>query len=82
MCRLRVCAGRRSTDGGELWGQCSLSTALPATEPPRISNSHNPQPKRSWSLADERFATVLLLGFVILAILFAVLIQYFIIEVQ
>ncbi|MCJ8733922.1 hypothetical protein PDJAM_G00229210 [Pangasius djambal] len=82
MCRLRVCAGRRSTDGGELWGQCSLSTALPATEPPRITSSHNPQPKRSWSLADERFATVLLLGFVILAILFAVLIQYFIIEVQ
>ncbi|KAK3535479.1 hypothetical protein QTP70_016899 [Hemibagrus guttatus] len=80
-CRLRVCAGRRSTDGGELWGQCSLSTAFPATKPPRVSSSHNPQPKRSWSLADERFATLLLLGFVILAILFAVLIQYFIIEV-
>ncbi|XP_053361693.1 fibronectin type-III domain-containing protein 3A-like isoform X2 [Clarias gariepinus] len=82
VCRLRVCAGRRSTDGGELWGQCSLSTPVPATEPPRISSPHNPQPRKSWSLADERFATVLLLGFVILAILFAVLIQYFIIEVQ
>ncbi|XP_046705382.1 fibronectin type-III domain-containing protein 3A-like isoform X1 [Silurus meridionalis] len=82
MCRLRVSAGRRSTDGGELWGQCSLSTALPVTEPPRISSSHSPRPKRSWSVADERFATILLLGFVILAILFAVVIQYFIIEVQ
>ncbi|XP_017579026.1 fibronectin type-III domain-containing protein 3A-like [Pygocentrus nattereri] len=82
-CRLRVYAGRRSQDGSELWGQCSLSTGLPATEPPRehrISSCHEPQPRRSWPLTDEPFATVLLLGFVVLAVLFAVLIQYFVIE--
>ncbi|XP_036425313.1 fibronectin type-III domain-containing protein 3A-like isoform X2 [Colossoma macropomum] len=82
-CRLRVYAGRRSQDGSELWGQCSLSTGLPTTELPRehrISSCHEPQPRRSWPLTDEPFATVLLLGFVILAVLFAVLIQYFVIE--
>ncbi|XP_062856456.1 fibronectin type-III domain-containing protein 3A-like [Trichomycterus rosablanca] len=85
MCRLRVCAGRRIQDGSEFWGQTSLSTALPTTEPsrePKSSNSHSLQLKKGWTLADEPFATVLLLGFVVLAILFAVLIQYFIIEVQ
>ncbi|KAL6480058.1 hypothetical protein MHYP_G00110910 [Metynnis hypsauchen] len=82
-CRLRVYAGRRSQDGSELWGQCSLSTGLPATEPPRehrISSCHDPQLRRSWPLTDEPFATVLLLSFVVLAVLFAVLIQYFVIE--
>ncbi|KAI4886925.1 hypothetical protein NFI96_030443 [Prochilodus magdalenae] len=82
-CRLRVYAGRRGQDGSELWGQCSLSTSLPAAEPPkehRSSSCHDPQPKRSWPLTDEPFATVLLLGFVVLAVLFAVLIQYFVIE--
>ncbi|XP_072519123.1 fibronectin type-III domain-containing protein 3A-like isoform X2 [Salminus brasiliensis] len=84
-CRLRVCAGRRSQDGGELWGQCSLSTSLPVTEPPRehkTSSCHDPVPKRSWPLTDEPFATILLFCFVVLAVLFAVLIQYFVIERQ
>ncbi|KAG9271910.1 fibronectin type-III domain-containing protein 3A-like isoform X1 [Astyanax mexicanus] len=84
-CRLRVCAGRRSQEGSELWGQCSLSTSLPATAQPRehkISSCQDPLPKRSWPLTDEPFATILLFGFVVLAVLFAVLIQYFVIERQ
>ncbi|XP_066505199.1 fibronectin type-III domain-containing protein 3A-like isoform X2 [Hoplias malabaricus] len=83
--RLRVSAGRRVQDGSELWGQCSLCTSLPAVEPPReqrISKSQDLQPRRSWPLTDEPFATILLLGFVVLAVLFAVLIQYFFIERQ
>ncbi|XP_030650313.1 fibronectin type-III domain-containing protein 3a-like [Chanos chanos] len=81
--RLRVCAGRRSPDSGELWGPPSLSTPLPTAEPPRearVSAAQGAQARRRKRPSDEQFAILLLLGFATLAILLAVLIQYCVIE--
>ncbi|KAG7464909.1 hypothetical protein MATL_G00170660 [Megalops atlanticus] len=85
--RLRVSAGRQCQDGGELWGQQSPSTALPPTEPPgaaqvesRAAPGNGAHPRKGRSLTDEQFALLLLLGFATVAILFAVIIQYFVIK--
>ncbi|KPP72069.1 fibronectin type-III domain-containing protein 3A-like [Scleropages formosus] len=87
--RLRVCAGRRCPDGVELWGPYSPSIALPGPEPPAASESvagsratsrDGVAPRKDRAITDEQFALLLLLGFAIVAILFAVLIQYFVIK--
>ncbi|KAJ8394377.1 hypothetical protein AAFF_G00045880 [Aldrovandia affinis] len=85
--RMRVSAGRQCQDGGELWGQHSPSAALPTPGPPETlqgepgatagSGAH---PRKSGALTDEQFALLLLLGFATVAILFAVVIQYFVIK--
>ncbi|KAJ8338343.1 hypothetical protein SKAU_G00373090 [Synaphobranchus kaupii] len=85
--RLRVSAGRQCQDGGELWGQNSPSAALPAPVPsedvrgePGATPANGAHPKKGGALTDEQFALLLLLGFATVAILFAVLIQYFVIK--
>lgn len=89
--RVRVCAGRHRTEGGELWGHYSPATALPVlpdvsrdarsvgTAPTGCSNmlsTSSVQWHRKWHLSDEHFALLVLLVFGMVAILFAVLIQY------
>ncbi|XP_076878829.1 fibronectin type-III domain-containing protein 3a-like isoform X2 [Brachyhypopomus gauderio] len=85
-CRLRVCAARRAQDGSELWGPWSLVTPVPVAEVPKEAPPPGdcplPHTERGWLLADEPFATALLLGFVVMAVLFAVLLQYLVIERQ
>ncbi|KAL4648825.1 fibronectin type-III domain-containing protein 3A-like isoform X1 [Arapaima gigas] len=87
--RLRVSAGRRCPDGMELWGPYSPCTALPTLEPPTMSETvpgtravtrDSTAPRKGRAITDEQFALLLLLGFAIVAILFAVLIQYFVIK--
>ncbi|XP_035265119.1 fibronectin type-III domain-containing protein 3A-like [Anguilla anguilla] len=85
--RVRVSAGRQCQDGGELWGQHSPSAALPAPAPPEEARAepgatagHGAHPRKGGALTDEQFALLLLLGFATVAILFAVLIQYFVIK--
>ncbi|XP_042563211.1 fibronectin type III domain containing protein 3C1-like [Clupea harengus] len=85
--RMRVCGGRRRPEGGELWGPYSPGTALPpptdahrdakavATASNSTSSSGG-QCHRRWHLSDEHFALLVLVAFGVVAILFAVLIQY------
>ncbi|XP_076148191.1 fibronectin type-III domain-containing protein 3A-like [Alosa pseudoharengus] len=83
--RVRVCAGRRRPEGGELWGPYSPGTALPALPDANrdaksvanaSSSSSGGQCHRRWKLTDEHFALLVLVAFGVVAILFAVLIQY------
>ncbi|XP_023672257.1 fibronectin type-III domain-containing protein 3A-like isoform X1 [Paramormyrops kingsleyae] len=85
--RVRVCAGRKCPDSGELWGPYSPSTSLPAMEPPGPSEGgpkatarEGGTPRTGRAITDEQFALLLLLGFSTVAILFAVVIQYFVIK--
>uniref|UniRef100_A0A4W4HGZ9 Fibronectin type-III domain-containing protein n=1 Tax=Electrophorus electricus TaxID=8005 RepID=A0A4W4HGZ9_ELEEL len=85
-CHLRVCAIRQAQDGTELWGPWSLVVPVPITEVPNEApppgGCPRPHTERGWPLADESFATALLLCFVVLAVFFAVLLQYLVIERQ
>ncbi|KAJ8254884.1 hypothetical protein GJAV_G00198440 [Gymnothorax javanicus] len=85
--RVRVSAGRQCQDGGELWGQQSSSVPLPALAAPEevrgepgAALKHGAHPRKGRPLTDEQFALLLLFGFATVAILFAVLIQYFVIK--
>ncbi|XP_028816611.1 fibronectin type-III domain-containing protein 3A-like [Denticeps clupeoides] len=81
--RVRVCAGRQRPHGTALWGQYSLSTAMENAEkqqdarPVGILHGHC---RKSWTITDELFAFLVLLAFGIVAILFAALIQYFLLN--
>ncbi|MBN3322966.1 FND3A protein, partial [Atractosteus spatula] len=87
--RLRVCAARQCQDSGEpleLWGQYSPGTLFSSPEPagvppgrPATAAGRGP-PARGAPLSDEQFALLLLLGFAVVAVLFAVVIQYFVIK--
>ncbi|KAG9341694.1 hypothetical protein JZ751_018758 [Albula glossodonta] len=86
--RVRVSAGRQCQDGTELWGQHSPSVTLPAPDPtlgpapgePGATPANGAHPRKGGALTDEQFALLLLLGFATVAILFAVVIQYFVIK--
>ncbi|KAL2077748.1 hypothetical protein ACEWY4_027252 [Coilia grayii] len=86
--RVRVCAGRRRPEGAELWGPYSPGTALPplpvdasrdtkaACSAVSPSSSSGGKCHTRWQLSDEHFALLVLVVFGVVAILFAVLIQY------
>ncbi|XP_033906453.3 fibronectin type-III domain-containing protein 3A-like [Acipenser ruthenus] len=87
--RFRVCAGRQYQDSGvtqELWGPYSPSVAfavqrqeqdpLGATGPAGGEQAV----VRGSTMTDEQLTLLLLVGFAVVAILFAVVIQYFVIK--
>lgn len=84
--RVRVCAGRQSQDAAgsqELYGPYSPSTVFSSQKqelvPPCADSTELAETKKT--LREERFiAIVLLCGFAVVAILFAVVIQYFVIK--
>ncbi|XP_013922203.1 PREDICTED: fibronectin type-III domain-containing protein 3A-like [Thamnophis sirtalis] len=85
--RFRVCAGRQhqdSTGWQELFGPYSPSTAFSSQKQELLSPSSEPAPELLKSkrkpLSDEQFAFLLLVIFATVAILFAVIIQYFVIK--
>ncbi|XP_048370204.1 fibronectin type-III domain-containing protein 3A-like [Sphaerodactylus townsendi] len=85
--RFRVCAGRQyhdSTGSQELCGPYSPSTVFLFQKQESISPYSDPSPELAKSgrkaLSDEQFAFLLLIGFATVAILFAVIIQYFVIK--
>ncbi|XP_066571394.1 fibronectin type-III domain-containing protein 3A [Amia ocellicauda] len=92
VCAGRQCqegSGGTGAGGGgvkELWGQYSPSTALPSPEPQGPTEggtgamARQEGPARGGSSKDEHLILLLLLGFAVLAFLFAVLIQYFVIK--
>nr|XP_003223437.2 PREDICTED: fibronectin type-III domain-containing protein 3A [Anolis carolinensis] len=85
--RFRVCAGRQYQDSAgpqELLGPYSPSTAFSSQKQELVSpctdaGSDLPKSRRK-PLSDEQFAFLLLLIFATVAILFAVIIQYFVIK--
>ncbi|XP_054244463.1 fibronectin type-III domain-containing protein 3a-like isoform X1 [Indicator indicator] len=85
--RVRVCAGRQAQDSAgaqELYGPYSPSTVFSSQkqEPVPGCADSTPEPgEGKQSLREERLiAVVLLCGFAVVAILFAVVIQYFVIK--
>lgn len=85
--RFRVCAGRQypdSTGPQELYGPYSPSTAFSSQKQELVSLGSEPSPDLAKSRrkppSDEQFAFLLLLVFATVAILFAVIIQYFVIK--
>ncbi|XP_065702234.1 fibronectin type-III domain-containing protein 3A-like [Patagioenas fasciata] len=85
--RLRVCAGRQSQDASgsqELYGPYSPSTVFSSQKRelvPPCADSTTELAETKKTLREERFiAIVLLCGFAVVAILFAVVIQYFVIK--
>ncbi|XP_039621853.1 fibronectin type-III domain-containing protein 3a-like [Polypterus senegalus] len=87
--RFRVGAGRQYKENGitqELWGQYSpISTiftqqqsTLPKETMPTACEEHSLF--RGTPISDEQCALLLLLGFALIAVLFAVVIQYFVIK--
>uniref|UniRef100_A0A8D0G8D1 Fibronectin type-III domain-containing protein n=1 Tax=Sphenodon punctatus TaxID=8508 RepID=A0A8D0G8D1_SPHPU len=85
--RFRVCAGRQyqdSTGSQELYGTYSPSTAFSSQKqevvPQRVVSITECAKTKKNVLSDEQFAFLLLIGFAIVAILFAVVIQYFVIK--
>ncbi|XP_042335713.1 fibronectin type-III domain-containing protein 3A isoform X5 [Sceloporus undulatus] len=85
--RFRVCAGRQyqdSTGLQELYGPYSPSTAFSSQKQELISQCSDTGPdltkSRRKPLSDEQFAFLLLIIFATVAILFAVIIQYFVIK--
>ncbi|KAH0630949.1 hypothetical protein JD844_004352 [Phrynosoma platyrhinos] len=85
--RFRVCAGRQyqdSTGLQELYGPYSPSTAFSSQKQELISQCSDTSPdltkSRRKPLSDEQFAFLLLIIFATVAILFAVIIQYFVIK--
>ncbi|XP_077164430.1 fibronectin type-III domain-containing protein 3A-like isoform X2 [Paroedura picta] len=85
--RFRVCAGRQyhdSTGSQELCGPYSPCTVFSSQKQESPSPCSDPSldlvRSRGKTLSDEQFAFLLLLGFATVAILFAVIIQYFVIK--
>uniref|UniRef100_A0A6J0URN3 Fibronectin type-III domain-containing protein 3A n=1 Tax=Pogona vitticeps TaxID=103695 RepID=A0A6J0URN3_9SAUR len=85
--RFRACAGRQyqdSTGPQELYGPYSPSTTFSSQKQELASPCLEPSPdltkSRRKPLSDEQFAFLLLLVFATVAILFAVIIQYFVIK--
>ncbi|XP_034290893.1 fibronectin type-III domain-containing protein 3A [Pantherophis guttatus] len=85
--RFRVCAGRQyqdSTGWQELFGPYSPSTAFSSQKQEVLSPCSDPAPEllksKRKALSDEQFAFLLLVIFATVAILFAVIIQYFVIK--
>ncbi|XP_074863783.1 fibronectin type-III domain-containing protein 3a-like isoform X2 [Carettochelys insculpta] len=84
--RFRVCAGRQyqdSTGLQELYGPYSPSTVFSSQKQelvPQCTSSTADFAKIKKALSDELFAFLLLLGFATVAVLFAVVIQYFVIK--
>ncbi|NXI46855.1 FND3A protein, partial [Galbula dea] len=85
--RLRVCAGRQCQDSAgaqELYGPYSPSTVFSSQKQDLVPPCADPTTELAETkktLREERFiAIVLLCGFAVVAILFAVVIQYFVIK--
>nr|XP_060612241.1 fibronectin type-III domain-containing protein 3a-like isoform X1 [Anolis sagrei ordinatus]XP_060612243.1 fibronectin type-III domain-containing protein 3a-like isoform X1 [Anolis sagrei ordinatus] len=85
--RFRACAGRQYQDSAgpqELLGPYSPSTAFSSQKQELVSPCADAGPdlpkSRRKPLSDEQFAFLLLLVFATVAILFAVIIQYFVIK--
>ncbi|XP_053129615.1 fibronectin type-III domain-containing protein 3A [Hemicordylus capensis] len=85
--RFRVCAGRQyqdTTGPQELHGPYSPSTVFSSQKPELVPQCSEPSPdlpkSRRKALSDEQFAFLLLVGFAAVAIVFAVIIQYFVIK--
>ncbi|KAM6323352.1 fibronectin type-III domain-containing protein 3a-like isoform 2-T4 [Podargus strigoides] len=85
--RIRVCAGRQSQDSTgsqELYGPYSPSTVFSSQKQelvPECTDLTTELAETKKTLREERFiAIVLLCGFAVVAILFAVVIQYFVIK--
>uniref|UniRef100_A0A8C6YFY9 Fibronectin type-III domain-containing protein n=1 Tax=Naja naja TaxID=35670 RepID=A0A8C6YFY9_NAJNA len=85
--RFRVCAGRQyqdSTGWQELFGPYSPSAAFSSQKQELLLPSSDPSPEllksKRKALSDEQFAFLLLVIFATVAILFAVIIQYFVIK--
>ncbi|EMP40038.1 Fibronectin type-III domain-containing protein 3A [Chelonia mydas] len=84
--RFRVCAGRQyqdSTGLQELYGPYSPSTVFSSQKQelvPQCTDSTAKFAKIKKTLSDEQFAFLLLVGFAMVAILFAFVIQYFVIK--
>uniref|UniRef100_A0A8C3JWD6 Fibronectin type-III domain-containing protein n=1 Tax=Calidris pygmaea TaxID=425635 RepID=A0A8C3JWD6_9CHAR len=85
--RIRVCAGRQSQDSAgsqELYGPYSPSTVFSSQKQelvPPSADLTTELAETKKTLREERFiAIVLLCGFAVVAILFAVVIQYFVIK--
>ncbi|XP_009870529.1 PREDICTED: fibronectin type-III domain-containing protein 3a-like [Apaloderma vittatum] len=85
--RVRVCAGRQSQDAAgsqELFGPYSPSTVFSSHRQELLPPCADPATELAETkktLREERFiAVVLLCGFAVVAILFAVVIQYFVIK--
>ncbi|KAK1196998.1 FND3A protein, partial [Pygoscelis papua] len=85
--RIRVCAGRQSQDSTgsqELYGPYSPSTVFSSQKQelvPPCADLTTELAETKKTLREERFiAIVLLCGFAVVAILFAVVIQYFVIK--
>ncbi|OBS65086.1 hypothetical protein A6R68_06363, partial [Neotoma lepida] len=91
--RFKVCAGRQyeSSDGvQELWGPYSPSTLFSTYKHHSghgkgsggkgKGNHHDKDEKYKTEMSDETFVLTLLIGFALIAILFAVAIQYFLIN--
>ncbi|XP_026558821.1 fibronectin type-III domain-containing protein 3A isoform X2 [Pseudonaja textilis] len=85
--RFRVCAGRQyqdSTGWQELFGPYSPSAAFSSQKQELLPPSSDPAPEllksKRKALSDEQFAFLLLVIFATVAILFAVIIQYFVIK--
>ncbi|XP_028923415.1 fibronectin type-III domain-containing protein 3A-like [Ornithorhynchus anatinus] len=87
--RVRVCAGRRYRDAAgpqELCGPYSPGAAFPCPKPaatgpePEAAPGPGAGPARQTELSDEQFALILVVGFAAVAVLFAAVIQYFMIK--
>ncbi|KAL7979992.1 hypothetical protein Chor_004461 [Crotalus horridus] len=85
--RFRVCAGRQyqdSTGWQELFGPYSPNATFSSQKQELLSPSLDPAPEllksKRKALSDEQFAFLLLVIFATVAILFAVIIQYFVIK--
>ncbi|XP_044283144.1 fibronectin type-III domain-containing protein 3A isoform X1 [Varanus komodoensis] len=85
--RFRVCAGRQYQDSSglqELYGPYSPSTAFSSQKQELVPQCSDISPdltkSRKKAFTDEQFAFLLLVVFATVAILFAVIIQYFVIK--
>lgn len=81
--RFRVCACRQyqaSTGLQELYGPYSPSTVFSSQKQECAEITTEPTKRKKICLSDEQFAFLLLMGFATLAVLFAFIIQYFVIK--
>ncbi|XP_030064806.1 fibronectin type-III domain-containing protein 3A [Microcaecilia unicolor] len=85
--RFRVCAGRQYQDSAglqELFGPYSPSTLFTSQRQELMVQSNDPTKEiakaRKKNLTDEQFAFLILVGFAAVGVLFAFIIQYFVIK--